>query len=108
MPDGRRAFLARFLGEERAAGFEVGPGPLAWLVDLWADAGQARVEMGPMGGVLLGLGWPELVAWIEGAGEHGLAPLYRRGILMLSAAYAGQAMAAREVGCEAPWDPGKG
>jgi hypothetical protein len=60
------------------------------------------------GSVLLGLGWSDLAAWVEGAGEHDLAPVFRRGILALSAAYAETSMAAREVECEAPWDPGKG
>ena len=107
MPDGRAAFLRQFLGAERAAAFEVPPGPLGWLVDLWADAGQARVVLGPEGGVLMPLGWPELVAWVDGAQEHSLSPTFRRAILQLSAAYAQVANAAREVECEAPFDPGK-
>lgn len=83
------------------------PGPLEWLVELWRDAGQVRVEFGMGGGVLLGLDWPHLTAWLQGADEWDLAPLYRRGILALSAAYAAQANASREMECEAPFDPGK-
>lgn len=108
MPDGRRAFLDRFLGPERAAAFDVPPGPFGWLVDLWADAGQARVAFGATGGALLALDWPHLVAWIEGAAEHDLSPTFRRAILTLSAAYAETANAAAEVTCAAPFDPGKG
>ena len=103
----RRAFIADYLGPERAAEFEVEPGPLGWLLDLWADAGQCRVEFGMAGGILLGLGWAEIVAWIDGAGEHDLAPVFRRGIMALSAAYAEVAMGAREIECQAPWDPGR-
>lgn len=108
MPDGRRAFLSRFLGEDRAREFEVEPGPLMWLIELWADAGHVRVEAGPMGLQLLGLGWTEIMAWITGAQEESLAPLYRRGIMQLSAAYAAESMAAREVESPAPYDPGRG
>lgn len=108
MRTSRRAWIARHMGEERTAEFDVEPGPLGWLIELWQDAGSCRVEMGPEGGVLLGLGWPEIMAWVEGAGEHDLAPLFRRGIMRLSAAYASEAMAAREVGHPAPYDPGKG
>lgn len=107
MGETRRSWIARYLGSARAEEFEVEPGPLAWLVDLWSDAGQARVEFGMAGVVLLGLGWSELAAWTEGAGEHDLAPVFRRGILALSAAYANEAMAAREIESEAPFDPGK-
>jgi hypothetical protein len=108
MPDGRATFLRRFLGEAKAAEFDVPPGPLGWLVDLWADAGQARVVLGPEGGVLFPLGWPELVAWLDGAQEHSLSPTFRRAILQLSAAYAETANGAREVEYPAPHDPGKG
>lgn len=104
----RREFIRNFFGQEKAAAFETEPGPLGWLVELWQDSGQCRVEVGMSGVVLLGLGWPEIAAWIEGAGEHDLAPVFRRGVMALSAAYASQAMASREVECEAPWDPGRG
>lgn len=101
-------WLARHYGEAKAEAFHVDPGPLEWLVDLWRDAGMVRVEIGMSGGVLMGLGWPEIVAWLDGAQEHDLAPVFRRGIMALSDAYARTAMAAREIECEAPFDPGKG
>lgn len=104
----RRAWIERHFGPDRLIAFDVAPGPLAWLIDLWADAGAVRHEVGPMGGVLLALGWPEIMAWVEGAGEHDLAPLFRRGIMALSAAYAREAMAAQKIESPAPYDPGKG
>ncbi len=107
MPIGRAAWIARHLGEERAAAYEVDPGPLAWLVSLWRDAGQARVEYTMSGGHLAALTWPDIAAWVEGAGEHDLSPTFRRAVMDLSAAYAETANAARELGCEAPYDPGK-
>lgn len=100
--------IARFHGDERAAEYDVDPGPLAWLLDLWADAGQCRVEMGPMGSSLRGFDWRDIVAWITGAGEEDLAPLYRRAVMQLSSAYAHQAMASMKIECEAPFDPGRG
>ncbi len=107
MPDGRRAFVARAWGEEKAATYDVPPGPLWWLVDLLDDAGTCRREVGGMGEtVLLPLGWRDLHAWTEGAGEHDLSPVFRRALLLLSGAHAATAMAATEVGCEAPYDPG--
>ena len=103
----RRQFISRHFGAQRAAEFDVSPGPLAWLVDLWQDAGVVKVQMGPMGGQLVGLGWPEMVAWLDGADEHDLAPIFRRAIMQLSAAYASTAMAAQQIECEVPYDPGK-
>lgn len=103
----RRAWIACHVGEAKAASFDVDPGPLSWLIRLWQDSGQVRVEYTMSGGVLVGLGWSDIAAWIDGAGEHDLAPVFRRGVMALSAAYANQAMAARELECEAPWDPGK-
>lgn len=100
----RRDFLRRFHAE-KAEAFEVDPGPLGWLVDLWEESGQVRVENTAEGLALIGLGWPEIAAWIEGAREDDLAPVYRRGVMQLSAAYAAQAMAARDIGCDAPFDP---
>lgn len=93
------------LGPERAAAFEVSPGPLEWLVDLWHDAGQARVAMGPTGGVLLPLGWPEIHAWVEGAGEHDLSPTFRRAIILMSNAYAEVVNGANERSFKAPYEP---
>jgi hypothetical protein len=86
----------------------VDPGPLAWLVDLLDDAGTCRREVGPMGLLLLPLGWRELVAWLDGAEEHSLGPTFRRALLLLSEAHAGVAMAATELKCPAPFDPAKG
>jgi hypothetical protein len=37
-----------------------------------------------------------------------MAPVFRRSIMALSAAYAATAMAAREMECPVPYDPGKG
>lgn len=107
MEPNRRAWITRFLGPEKAAEFDVDPGPLTWLLSLWADAGAVRQEIGPLGAVLLPLGWSEIMAWVEGAGEQDLSPTFRRGIIALSAAYASEAMAAREIESEAPFDPGK-
>ncbi len=107
MGEPRRAWIARHHGAAKAAAFDVEPGPLGWLLDLWADAGLTRVEVGPAGVMLLGLGWREIAAWIEGAQEHDLAPLFRRGVMALSEAYAGTAMAAAQIECPAPYDPGK-
>jgi len=104
----RREMIARFHGDERAAEYDVDPGPLAWLLDLWADAGQCRVEQGPMGAHLRGFDWRDIVAWLDGAQEHDLAPLFRRGIMALSSAYAREAMEAQRVECPAPYDPGRG
>lgn len=103
----RRDWIAKHHGPVVAAGFDVPAGPLRWLVDLWEDAGRTRVEMGPQGVELLGLGWREIAAWIEGAQEHDLAPVFRRGVMALSSAYAQVAMAAVSVECAAPFDPGK-
>lgn len=108
MQPSRRAWIAERLGDERAATFDVEPGPLRWLVDLWADAGLVRQEVGPMGAVLLPLRWVDLIAWLDGAGERDLAPVFRRAILTLSAAYASTATAAQDVKHPAPFDPGKG
>lgn len=108
MPQGRRAWITARLGEDQAAAFDVGPGPFWWLVEMLHDAGTCRVEVGMEGTTLLGLGWSDLMAWIDGAGERDLAPVFRRGLMALSAAYAATAMAAREVGCLAPMDPGEG
>lgn len=107
MGETRRGWIARHLGKGKADSFEVGPGPLEWLVELWLDAGRCRVEYSMDGAQLVGLGWPEIMAWMDGAGERDLAPIYRRGIIEISAAYAHEAMAARDIGCEAPFDPSK-
>lgn len=107
MGETRRGWIARHLGKEKAESFDVEPGPLEWLLDLWGDAGQCRVEYTMDGTHLVGLRWPDIVAWIEGAGEHDLAPIYRRAIIDISTAYAQEAMAARDIGCEAPFDPSK-
>ena len=108
MQPNRRAWIADQLGPEKAATYETTLGPLRWLVDLWDDAGQVRAELGPNGLQLWPLGWPEVVAWVEGAGEHNLAPVFRRGVIALSQAYAQTAMAAVKLSCPAPFDPGKG
>jgi hypothetical protein len=105
--ESRREAIARLHGEDRAGAYDVEPGPLSWLLDLWQDAGAYRVAFGMAGGVLLALDWPHITAWIEGAQEHDLAPVYRRAIMALSAAYAEVAMAAGELECKAPFDPGK-
>ena len=107
MPEGRRAKIEQWHGPERAAAYDVPPGPLEWLVDLWHDAGQARVEVGAMGGLLLPLDWRDIAAWVEGAGEHDLSPTFRRAIIQLSAAYAEASMAAQELACPAPYDPSR-
>lgn len=108
MPEGRRNFIARVWGEAKAATFDVDPGPLGWLVGLLDDAGTVRHEFGGMGLVTVGLAWADLVAWLDGAQEHSLSPTFRRAMLLLSAHAADVTNAARELECEAPYDPGKG
>jgi len=85
----------------------VDPGPLSWLLDMLHDAGTCRREFTMSGVVFSGLGWPEIVAWIEGAGQHDVSPFWRRAIMQLSRAFADQLNAAQALACDAPFDPGK-
>lgn len=103
----RAEMLEQHYGPERLAAYEVDPGPLAWLVDLWRRAGQVRLEFTMAGGVMLPLGWREMVDWIEGAQEHSLAVVFREDIMAISAAFADAATAAKQLECEAPFDPSK-
>lgn len=72
------------------------------------DAGGLRRIVTMDGMLHEGLGWPDIVAWIDGAGLHDVPPLFRRGVMLLSQHYADQIDASRELACEAPFDPGKG
>lgn len=82
-------------------------GPLDWLVDLMHDAGACRREITMSGALYSGLGWPEIVAWIEGSQQQDIPPRFRRDVMILSERYASQVNAAQELACEAPFDPGK-
>jgi hypothetical protein len=107
LKSGRRQWIARHHGEEVAATYDIDIGPLGWLVDLMEDAGAVRIVPTGMGALTTGLGWPEIAAWVEGAGEQSLSPTFRRGVMLLSAHYAAQVEASREMACPAPFDPGK-
>lgn len=99
----RRDWIARHKGEDRAAAYEVDPGPLRWLVDMVHDAGGVGVITGGMGAVYRGLDWSEIVAWIEGAQLHDVRPFWRREVMRLSAVMA-QAMNEAPK-AEAPYQP---
>lgn len=107
MGEPRRAFIAHWWGEEKAATFDVEPGPLRWLIALWHQAGECRLQMGPMGGMLMGFTWGDIRDWVDGAHEQDLAVLFRRGIIELSQAFADVANGARTLEYQAPFDPSK-
>lgn len=101
----RRAWIARHKGQGRADEYRVDPGPFGWLIDLMHDAGGVAVEVGGMGAFYRGLGWPEIVAWVEGAQMQDVSPFWRRQIMRLSSALATEMNRAGEADAQAPYEP---
>lgn len=93
-------------GAARLDEYRIGAGPLHWLVSLTRDAGWMRLHHTPNGTIAGGLGWPDIVAWVEGGGMHHVEPRWRREIMRLSVAYAGEFNAAHAtLECPVPFQP---
>ena len=101
----RREWIARFKGEERAAQYDVDPGPLSWLVEMLYDAGGVTIASAGMSAAHRGLGWPEIVAWVEGAQMHDVRPFWRREIMALSRVFAKALDEMADAEAEAPYQP---
>jgi len=69
------------------------------------DAGGVVAEVGGMGAFYRGLGWPEIVAWVEGAQMQDVSPFWRRQIMRLSDAMAAAMNKASEAETPAPYEP---
>lgn len=57
------------------------------------------------GNLAVPLRWPDIVAWVEGAGMHDVHAGWRRDIMALSEAYASMANAATEMATDVPFQP---
>ena len=102
----RGQWIRRYHGAEKAEAFQVDPGHLWWLLDMLDDAGGYRVEATFDGLTFLPLQWPDLQAWASCVGEA-IPARFLRDLLFLSRQVAAQTRASREVGCQAPYDPGE-
>jgi hypothetical protein len=83
----------------------VDTGPLSWLVELAQDAGLPKLVYTIDGSHAVGLDWPDIAAWIDGAEITDLHSGWRRDIMTLSRAYAGMANDAIEFSCPVPYEP---
>lgn len=92
-------------GEARLAEYIVPAGKLDWLVDLLMDAGGFKRVHTAEGLRFEPLGWSEIAAWVTGADQHGVHPIWRREIIRLSEHYAAQIEASFDLACPAPYEP---
>lgn len=101
----RRQWIERHKGKDRAAEYDVEPGPLSWLVEMMFDAGGVVIASVGMSAKNCGLGWQEIVAWVEGAQMYDVRPFWRREMIRLSRVYAKALNETGEAEAEAPYQP---